>query len=349
MEETEHKDFKSVGVIGSGRFGITVAKLLAIKNDVYLFTRRPEVCEEINTKRKYRGIDFEDNITATSDIELICRECQVLFPIVPSTHFRDMIRMFSDHLKPHHILIHGTKGFDLPKEIMDVDTPVNRSSASTMSQVIVQESAVLRVGCISGPNLATEILGGQPAATVIASEFQEVIRQGEDLLSSNRFFVFGSYDLKGAEIAGAFKNIIALGAGMLAGKGYGKNMQSLIITRGLREMIQFGEFLGASSTSFLGTAGIGDLIATATSESSRNHTFGKRLGLGESTEEILASMDEVVEGVRTLNTVFRICREEKLVLPIVFTLYKIVFEEFDLDRAISILMNNNYIADVDFM
>lgn len=220
-----------------------------------------------------------------------------------------------------------------------------------MSEVIMDETTVIRIGCMSGPNLAKEILAGQPAATVIASEFKEVIRMGQRILSSSKFSVFGSYDLKGAELAGAFKNIIAIGSGILGGMKMGKNMQAALITRGLREMIQFGQALGADSRSFLGTAGIGDLIATATSESSRNYSFGMKLAASEgaTTDQIIKSIGEVVEGVNTLKIIHILAKKEGLVLPITTMLYRVVHEDFEIQKALRLLMTYNYAADVDFI
>jgi glycerol-3-phosphate dehydrogenase (NAD(P)+) len=176
-----------------------------------------------------------------------------------------------------------------------------------------------------------------------------VIRLGQQVLSSKKFFAFGSHDLKAAEIAGAFKNIIAVASGILAGMGMGKNMQSLLITRGLREMIYFGTALGTSCSAYLGTAGIGDLIATCTSEDSRNYTFGKRLAKGESFDYIMQTSSEVVEGVRTLKIINQLARNEKLNLPIVQVLYKVVYENYNKERALEFLMNDNYALDVDFL
>lgn len=351
MMKEDIEEVKPVGVIGSGSFGITVATLLAVNSRVLLYTRREDVYQQINVDRYYKDIKINERISATHDLEMICEECDLIFPIIPSSSFRSVLKNMSAYLKPHHILIHGTKGLDVslitPEDLASRN--FTRKDVYSMSEVILGETAVLRVGCISGPNLAKEILQGQPAATVIASEYQEVIDKGIEVLSGPSFFVFGSYDLKGAELAGAFKNIIAIGSGILAGLGFGKNMQALIITRGLREMIQFGESVGASNRSFLGTAGIGDLVATATSEKSRNHSFGYRLGQGESMKEILDDMDETVEGVNTLNIVHRLALNENINLTITSMLYKILFEGYDTRRALNYLMSFNYAPDVDFI
>ncbi len=291
------------------------------------------------------------NVRATSDIAEISSKCELLFAVVPSSSFRQMIKAFSPYLKPSHIIIQATKGLDVTK-INEGDWKKHnftRDDVCTMTDVIRQESNVIRVGCMSGPNLAREILAGQPAATVIASEFDEVIKLGQEVLSSKKFFVFGSHDLKAAEIAGAFKNIIAVASGILGGLGMGKNMQSLLITRGLREMVYFGTALGTTSTAYLGVAGIGDLIATATSEDSRNYTFGKRFASGEDYNHIISTSPEAVEGIRTLMIANQLARNEKLNLPIVQVLYKVVFEGFDMRRGLELLMNDTYAVDVDYL
>ena len=255
------------------------------------------------------------------------------------------------YLRPYHILIHGTKGFDLHNRTME-DIAVNgitRKQVSTMSEVIMQETVVVRVGCLSGPNLAREILDGQPTATLIASKFDEVITRGKAVLSSSLFHVFGSYDLLGAELAGALKNTIALGSGMLKGYGLGKNIQAMLLTRGLMEMVYFGKAMGSEAEAFFGTAGIGDLIATATSKKSRNYTFGFRIGAGESLDDVMDSSTELAEGVRTLRITRHLARYYKLRVPITEMLYRIVFEEFPIQKAMDYLMTYPYDVDVDVL
>ena len=340
-----------VGVLGSGSFGVTISSLLAHNVDVLMYTRRPDVLEAVNTHHHHFGVDLADNIRATDDIKEVGKNCDVIFPVISSRGFRTVVRAISPYLKPSHILIHCTKGLDLTKiNEEDFDNAFfTKNDVFTMSEVIRQESTVVRVGCMSGPNLAKEILAGQPAATVIASEFQEVIRKGQQILNSDHFFAFGSYDLIGAELAGAYKNIIAVASGMLGGLNMGKNIQALLITRGLREMIQFGMAMGTTSAAYLGTAGIGDLIATATSEDSRNYTFGRRLAQGESFDEIMRTSDEVVEGVRTLKIIYHLAKHENLKSPILNMLYRVIYQEYDLQAAIKFLMSYKYAPDVDWV
>jgi len=340
MSRTELHKKPTVGVVGAGSFGLTVAQLLAISNQVLLFARDPKIVENINDTRTLLGVPISPRITAVSSYHEIANACEVIFPVVPSDDFRDMMKNLGPLLTPRHILIHGTKGLDTSrvKDIGEFSGKLHREEVRTMSEVIHEESNVLRVGCLSGPNLSKEILEGQPTATVIASEYDEVVSIGIDLLTSKKMFVFGSSDILGAELAGAFKNIIAVGSGFLRGKGLGKNMQGLFITRGLHEITFFGELLGADKSAFLGTAGIGDLIATATSSSSRNFMFGFQLGQGHSLKDIMESSDELAEGIRTLKIAYLLAKTEKIRLPIIETLYKIVFENLSFEVALDYLM-----------
>jgi len=344
-------DTKRIGVLGAGSFGIAISNLIAKNRDVLIFARKPELTKKINQQHEHLGVTLSERIVATSNIEEIASNCTLLFPIVPSHSFRDLIQQLSPYLKPYHIIIHGTKGLDLNG--IDLQTfkekALERTQVFSMSEVIRQETVVLRVGCLSGPNLASEIMEGQPTATVIASNYDEVIEIGQKVLDSKSFRVFGSYDLIGAELAGALKNIIALGSGILRGIGLGKNIQAMLITRGLMEMVHFGRALGSTSEAFLGIAGIGDLIATSTSSNSRNFTFGYRIGQGEKLEEIMATMPELAEGVRTVQIATFLAKKNKMHVPITQTIYRIIFEGMEVDRAIEFLMRYPYSVDVDFL
>ncbi len=342
---------KTVGVIGAGSFGTAISNLLAYNTNVLLYTRNASIVDAINSQHSHLGVDVSPRVTATNNLEEVAKSCELIFPVIPSDQFRNMMRQLGPHLRPYHMLIHGTKGLDLTD--VDQENPsfedITRDNVHTMSEVILQESAVVRVGCLSGPNLAQEIMDGQPTATVIASKFSEVIKTGRIVLSSKHFHVFGTHDLLGAELAGALKNTIALGSGILKGRGLGKNIQAMLITRGLMEMIYFGNALQASSSAFLGTAGIGDLVATATSKKSRNYSFGFRLGQGESFDAIKASVPELAEGLRTLQITRHLAKCYKLRVPITEMIYRIIFEGFDIERALDYLMTYPYDVDVDFL
>ncbi len=342
---------KPVGVIGGGSFGTAIANLLAYNTDVILYARKEEVVNQINGREERHGIVLPERVTATTDPAEIAARCHLLFPVVPSSGFRSMMQDMAPYLRPYHILIHATKGFDVHgmAESEIEEKGITRSYVSTISEVIREESVVVRLGCLSGPNLAKEILEGQPTATLIASKFDEVISAGKSVLSSPVFHVFGSYDLLGAELAGALKNTIALGSGILKGYGLGKNIQAMLLTRGLMEMVYFGKAMGSEAEAFFGTAGIGDLIATATSKKSRNYTFGFRIGSGESLEQVSNTMPELAEGVRTLRITRHLAKHYKLRVPITEMLYRIVFEDFPIQKAMDYLMSFPYDVDVDVL
>lgn len=337
-----------IGIIGAGSFGTAIANLVAKNRDVLMFSRKPETVAGINDRHECFGQPMETCVSATYDAEELCTRCRLILPMVPSHAFRAMMQTFSAHLRPYHLLIHGTKGFDVTPPA-EPDAPLTRKHIHTMSEVIRQESSVVRVGCLSGPNLAKEIMAGQPTASVVASSFDEVIQMGKDVLASDKFQVFGTYELLGAELAGALKNCIAIGSGLLAGRGYGKNLQALLINRGLMEMINFGRAFGTSPKAFLGTAGIGDLICTATSEKSRNFTFGYRLGRGETIEQLRERQVELAEGLRNLEIAVALSEHYNIVTPIFQILHRVVYGGLPVERAIGMLMRYPNYSDVDFL
>lgn len=340
----------SIGILGSGSFGIAISQLLSYNTDVLLYCRRQEVADQINNNHSINDIVLSERIVATNDLSYIGDNCSIIFPILPSEYFRAMIKKLAPSVGPGHILIHGTKGLDTSSRYDTSETLSEiKKSVFTMSEVIRQETSVIRTGCLAGPNLAKEILSGQPAATVIASEFDEVIINGKEVLASERFIVYGSYNLKGIELAGALKNVIAIASGIMNGFGFGKNMEALLITRGLREMIHIAKSVGSEVKPFLGTAGIGDLIATATSSKSRNYTFGYKISQGQSVEDIKQKMNEVAEGYRTVRFAKKIIGAAKIEAPLTTMLYKVLYENTPVDIAMKDIINNPLSVDVDFL
>ena len=340
-----------IGIIGAGAFGIVMANVAAENQEVLVYTRSPGLAAEANARHRVRGYDLHERVRVTADAAEICGACDLIMPIVPSTAFRKTIRTFSPHLTPRHFVLHGTKGFDVPIA-RGGDwraRTLGRADVRTMSEVIREESSVLRIGCLSGPNLSREIQEGQPTAAVVASNYDEVVAAGLEAMSTSRFQIFGSRELLGAELAGALKNGIAVGSGVLAGRGLGKNIQALLLTRGLVEMVSLGKAMGASSRAFLGSAGIGDLIATATSEDSRNFSLGRRIGAGEALSEVMAGSTVLTEGVRTLRVAYQLARHYRIHLPIFTTLHHVVVDGYPVDRALHYLMTYPYDVDVDFV
>lgn len=345
-------DDKPVGVIGAGNFGSAVANLLAPRRKVLLYARDESVIENISSSREHRGHQMHVNVEAVNDLEYLADSCDVIFPIVPSAHFRTMMHQLSEYLHPYHILIHGTKGLDiqLPKgETIETVKTLHRGQVKTMSEVITEESVVVRLGCLAGPNLSRELAAGQPAATVVASQFNEVIQLGKRLLRNDNFQVYGNNDLVGVELAGVLKNIIAIAAGALSGMGYGENAKGLLVSRGMVEMVYLGRALGGNTKAFLGLAGVGDLVTTCNSSLSRNFNVGFRLAKGETLADIQKSTDEIAEGVNTVQIAKKCADYYNVRAPITSTLYKVFFEDLTVKQALQYLMRYPLNVDIDFL
>lgn len=339
-----------VGVIGAGSFGTAVANILAKNVDVLLYARNPQTCDEMNKTRISAGQKLEDNIKVTNRLEDLPQKCNVLFPVVPSSGFRDMISELAPHLRPYHMMIHGTKGLHLQMpEKRGQDFVLNKDCLFTMSELIRKETVVVRVGCMAGPNLASELSLGHPAATVIASPFTEVVAKGKSLLRSDNFQVYGNSDLRGVELCGVLKNIIAIASGILSGLGLGENSRGLLVSRGLVEMIYLGKALGGEISSFVGLAGIGDLVATTTSTNSRNYTIGHKIGKGATLKQALSEMEETAEGVNTIKIVKQLADSQGLKPLITDTLHKILFEGMTAEQGVNYLMRYQGNIDINFL
>ncbi len=184
---------------------------------------------------------------------------------------------------------------------------------------------------------------------MVASHFTEVINLGKKLLRNDRFQVYGNNDMVGVELAGVLKNVIAIAAGALSGMGYGENAKGLLISRGMVEMIYLGRALGGNTTAFLGVAGVGDLVTTCSSSLSRNYTIGYRLAQGETLKDILASTDEVAEGINTVRIAKKCADHYKVRAPITSKLYQVLFEDLTVKQALNYLMRYPLNVDIDFL
>jgi len=344
---------KPIGVIGSGSFGTTVANLLAENSQVLIYARSKELFNQMKDQRQSRDYLLHKNVTPIESLEELASRTEIIFPVVSSSGFRSMMKDLAPYVYPYHTLIHGTKGLDvtLPEgtSIEDPGIIISRENVKTMSEVILEESAVVKVGCLAGPNLAREIANNHPAATVVASRFDSVIADGQKLLRNERFQVYGNKDLLGIELTGVLKNIIAIAAGALSGLGYGENAKALLVSRGMVEMIYLGKGLGGNTEAFIGLAGIGDLIATCSSNLSRNFTLGYRLAQGESFAEITNSMQEVAEGINTVRIINNFAKFYQFRAPITEKIYQVLFEELTVQDALQYLMKIPLNVDIDFL
>lgn len=352
MNSKSLSDHKPVGVIGAGNFGSAVANLLARQRKVLLYARDEKIAQRIGETGDNRGYRMDKNVMPTTDLSRIAGECDIIFPIVPSSHFRVMMKKLSPYLHPYHMLIHGTKGLDLtlpPGQSIETVTKLDRTQVKTMSEVIREESIVVRVGCLAGPNLARELAAEHPAATVVASHFDEVVSAGKRLLRNDNFQVYGNNDLVGVELAGVLKNIIAIASGALSGMGYGENAKGLLISRGVIEMVYLGRALGGNLKAFLGLAGIGDLVTTCNSSLSRNFQVGFKLAKGAILAEIIRDTDEIAEGINTVRIAKKCADHFKVRAPITGMLYKVLFENLTVTEALQYLMRYPLDVDIDFL
>ncbi|HOX44899.1 MAG TPA: NAD(P)H-dependent glycerol-3-phosphate dehydrogenase [Myxococcota bacterium] len=317
-------------VVGGGAFGTALASQLSrLGRRTLLWVRRPEQAEEINqrhTNQRYLpGCALPEALRATNDLAAAVHGAPLLLVAVPSREFRGVAKLLGDCVEGDHLLVHVAKG-------------IERGSFKRMSQVLREETCALKIGVLSGPNLAPELMAGHPAGAQVASRFREVVQRTQALFAGGRLRVYGGADVVGTEVGGAFKNIIALAGGVADGMGFGDNTKSLLVTRGLGEMARYGVAVGADVFTFGGLAGIGDLMATCASALSRNHQVGERLGRGEALDAILASMPHVVEGVTTTQAVHPQALAMKLALPIVGAVHGMLFEGWSPRDAVERLM-----------
>lgn len=321
---------ENVAVIGAGSWGTTLAKILGDNGvSVSLWARRQELCDEINqthfNSRYLPDAQLAPSVVATPDIAKACQSCKVVIVVVPSHTLPTIAFDMGSHLTGEHVVVHAIKGFEY-------------ETMRRMSQILRDETCVRKIGVLSGPNLAKELAKGQPAGTLIASRYKEVFDRCHAVFQNDYFRVYGGADVVGAEVGGAFKNIVALAAGVVDGLGLGDNTKALLLTRGLSEMARLGQAMGAQVLTFGGMAGIGDMMATCASPFSRNHQVGERLAQGETLEQIKSAMFMVAEGVNTTRAIHSYARHNELDLPIVTAVYRMLYEGLPVQDAARELM-----------
>ena len=294
-------------MIGAGSWGTTVASLLAPVVPTVLWARRPEVADDLaagrGNARYLPGFDLSSSLEATSDLGAAVIGADMVLVAVPTHGFRDTIVSVAPRISADTPVFSLAKGFE-------------RGSGLRMTQVLAQVLPGRPVGVLTGPNLAKEILAGQSAATVVACTDPTVAVGLQSLLASERLRVYTNDDLVGCEIGGAFKNVIALAAGMAEGLGTGDNARAALITRGLAELSRLGELMGGDPRTLAGLAGLGDVIVTCMSPQSRNRWVGEQVGMGRSPADVLAEMEQVAEGVPTAGVVCDLAAAADVEVPI---------------------------------
>jgi glycerol-3-phosphate dehydrogenase (NAD(P)+) len=308
-------------VIGAGGWGTAFARLLAIgEHDAVLWARDPKQAEAIARDRrnaKYLpNVELPmDRLRVTSDLSEAAQR-DVLVLAVPSFGMADLLQRVAPLVAPSPTMINLAKGID-------------RASKKTMSELIGHSIPDSNVFTLSGPSHAEEVGKDIPTAVVLAGRDLELGQRLQQEIATPRFRVYLSEDVRGVELCATVKNVIALATGISDGLGYGDNSRGALITRGLAEMVRFGRTFGVRDATFFGLAGLGDLVATCTSQHSRNRHVGCRLGRGETVERIVEEMDMVAEGVYATAIVHEIASERGIEMPITEAVYRLLQGEAD--------------------
>ena len=310
-----------VAVIGAGSWGTSVAAIACTNVDVVLWARDPAVAARV--AREHRnpdylpGVDLPPSLGVTASLEEACAGADVVVMGVPSHGFRDVLSAARAWIATGAPVISLSKG-------------VEQGTILRMTQVIgevLPEHRRDRIGVLTGPNLAREVAAGQPTASVVAIDDPEAARELQRVFMTRTFRVYTNPDVVGCEIAGALKNVVAIGAGIAHGLGYGDNTKAALITRGLAELARLGISLGGDPLTFSGLAGMGDLVATCTSEKSRNRAVGVALGQGRRLDDIVAEMKMVAEGVKSTEAVLELARRQGVEMPIAEQVGAVLYED----------------------
>jgi glycerol-3-phosphate dehydrogenase (NAD(P)+) len=328
-----------IAVLGGGSWGTALAHLGALAGArVRFWMRNAETVREIRahrTNRRYAGpVTLAEAIEPTDDLQAAVRGARLVLAVLPSSAARAVIRELGAVVTADQIVVHATKGLEL-------------ETGGTISRLVREETAIRKLGVLSGPNIAPEILAGLPAATVVASHYPEVVAVAQQALTSPRFRVYANDDVVGVELGGALKNIIAIASGVVSGLELGENARSLLMTRGLAEIARFAVHHGARLLTLAGLAGMGDLVVTCSSAHSRNYRVGLGLAQGRALPDILRDLGMVAEGVRTTRIVHAIAAREGLHMPITAALARVLDGELAVPRAIDELMAHPARAEVD--
>ena len=310
---------KKIGILGSGSWGTVLADIAANNgSEVMIWSRNKSTADEINkrhTNKKYSGSKkLHKNVKATTNQKDVLSLSHVIV-CIPSSTVRSFFKKNKKHISSKTSFLIASKGLE-------------KKTFNSMSEILNEELCTeSNISVLSGPNLASEIIEGMAAACVIAAKNKKTGKSFSNILDTPSFKVFLNDDVKGVELAGALKNIYAIVSGLSDGLGNKKNTKAMILTRSLVEMSHLFESLKLKKLTLLGLAGVGDLFATASSEKSRNYSFGYLLGKGKTREEAKKIINQVIEGEKTLKIVYEKVSTLELDMPIVEKLYNIVFKK----------------------
>lgn len=324
---------KRLGIIGATTWGTTLAIIAAREGlEISLLVRSDEEADKLKKDRENRrfvpGFLFPPNVKITEQPNEALANADAVIFAVPSPSLRDNAQKVKNQINERSVVVSAVKGLEI-------------GTSKRMSQILEEELCGVgydRICALSGPNLAGEIVQGKPSSTVVASINEESSRIVQTMLASPRMRVYTNPDIIGVEIAGSMKNVTAIAVGISDGLGLGANAKASLITRGLSEISKLGSALGANRITFSGLAGMGDLIATCSSELSRNGNVGRMLASGKNLEEITSMMNNVAEGIVTTKAVISVATQSGVDVPLSKTVYKILFNDVRPMDALESLM-----------
>lgn len=325
-----------IGIIGAGSFGTALGSILADKGyDVTLWTRSEEQGRSINqnhmNSKHMPDLVLPEKLKASTDLIEVVKDKDMIVSAPPSHALSGILREIKDHIPPKVPIVSASKGIEneslrLVSEIFESELPGQYHS---------------QLSYLSGPSFAKEMVKRVPTIVSIASKNEATAKRVQEIFSFTYFRTYWTPDVVGVEVGGALKNVIAIAAGVADGLGFGQNTRAALITRGLNEITRMGIKMGADPMTFLGPSGMGDLVLTCCGEASRNRTVGFRLGKGEKLKEILASMNEVAEGVKTTLSTKNLADKLGVEMAITQEVYRMLYEDKDPKEVVKALMSRD--------
>ena len=320
---------KKIAIIGSGSWGVALAAYLAnVGNQVKIWSFSEEERDLINNEKKCKFLPdliIPDNIYCSTSYEEVIKDTEFILHVTPSKFTRSTFKQYKQYVGEKPVII-CSKGFE-------------KETLKTLDEVIEEELPNVKVGVLSGPSHAEEVSIGVPTALVMASKYNEVLDMLQETFMSEKMRIYTSNDVKGVELGGALKNIIAFCAGVAAGIGLGDNSFAALITRGLKEISRLGIKLGGELETFYGLSGLGDLIVTCLSEHSRNRKAGKLIGQGKTLEETKKEVGMTIESIDNILVAHELGKIHNIEMPIVEAVYGILYNGLKPEDAVNMLMN----------
>jgi len=328
----------NISFLGCGSWGGALGYVVAKKGvPVTMWHRNQEIVRLLTETRTHYlvpSLTFPDNVVFTSDIYEAIHGTDMIILALPSHSIRGLLQSYKDIWKEYHTFVNVSKG-------IEIDTLM------TVSEVIkdVMGSPYTKIVTLSGPSHAEEVILGHPTTLVSASSNTEDAVAVQKLFSNETIRTYVNSDIKGVELGGSIKNVIAIAAGISDGIGYGDNTKAALITRGMTEISRLGVAMGGSIKTFSGLSGIGDLMVTCFSKHSRNRYVGEEIGKGKLLTEILKEMSMIAEGINTAESVYRLSKKYRISMPISQAIYEILFKEKDPNTSIYKLMSRKLIEE----